>query len=242
MKKIDLSQQLSSKLEEFVRRIEKLYRGDIVSVILYGSASSGEFIEDRSNVNLLIVLENASIANFSKIGLLINSGRFKSFEPVFFSREELLSSTDIFPIEFLDMRENYSVLFGQDLLKDLNIDLKNLRFQCEHELKSKLLLMRQAFIRLNREESAIEKVLLKSFISVIHIARNILRLKNKVPKYLKGELLTQFHEELQIRQEEWQKLLNLKNKRIKINREELLALYINFVTDLERLAGFVDKS
>ena len=35
---------------------------------------------------------------------------------------------------------------GRDILKDLKIDLKNLRFQCEQELKGKLLNLRQAYL------------------------------------------------------------------------------------------------
>jgi len=242
MSNIAISPQISLKLEEFIRKVCNLYQADVVSIILYGSASSGEFIEDRSNVNLLIVLDNATIANCSKIEPVINSKRYKEFEPIFFSKEDLLSSTDVFPIEFLDMRENYKVLFGEDVLKDLNIDLKNLRFQCEHELKSKLILMRQAYIKLNQNKAALESMLLKSFTSVMHLTRNVLKLKNKNPKYPKSEFLTQLVEDLQIRQEEWEKILKLKNNQIKVNREELLALYINFVSDLERIASFVDKA
>lgn len=234
--------QISLKLEEFVRKTCNLYKAEVISIILYGSASSGEFIEDRSNINLLIILENATITNCSKIGPVINSDRYKEFEPIFFSKGDLLSSADVFPIEFLDMRENYKVLFGEDVLKELIIDSKNLRFQCEHELKSKLIMLRQAFVRLNQNKSALEKMLIKSFTSVTHIARNILKLKNKNPKYPKEELLTQLSKDLQIRQDEWEKILKLKNKQIKVTHEELIALYINFTSDVEIIAGLVDKA
>ena len=241
MPELNLSQQTKLKLDEFVKHVKNLYGGDLVSIILYGSASSGEFVEERSDINLLVILENASIINISRIGPLINSGKFKTFEPLFFSKADLSSSADVFPIEFLDMRENYTVLFGIDLLKDLPIELRNLRFQCEHELKSKLILMREAFIRINRNTSALQKMLFRSFTSVIHITRNVLRLKNKVPNYLKKELLTQLTDEFQIKHEVWSRILELKNNRSKIDREELSALYIDFYADLEKISRFVDK-
>ena len=55
--------------------------------------------------------------------------------PVFFTEDYIIRSTDVFPIEFLDMKENHVTLYGKDLFEAIAVDTKNLRFQCEQEIK-----------------------------------------------------------------------------------------------------------
>jgi hypothetical protein len=59
------------------------------------------------------------------------------------SEEEVHNSADSFPIEFHDMKERRRVLYGLDVIAELKIDSKNYRRQVEHELRSKLLRLRQ---------------------------------------------------------------------------------------------------
>ncbi|MCX5681067.1 MAG: hypothetical protein NT079_02100, partial [Candidatus Omnitrophica bacterium] len=72
----------------------------------------------------------------------------------------------------------YAVLYGEDIFQNLCIDLKNLRHQCEGELKSKIIRMRQFFIRNSNDAGAIKRFLLKIAPSITVVLKNILRLKN----------------------------------------------------------------
>jgi len=51
----------------------------------------------------------------------------------------LKNFSEVFLIELLDMKVNYVILHGQDLLKRLFIDHANMRFQLKHGLKGKLI-------------------------------------------------------------------------------------------------------
>ena len=59
------------------------------------------------------------------------------------SEDEVYNSADCFPIEFHDMKERRRVLYGLDVIADLKFDMRNYRTQVEHELRSKLLRLRQ---------------------------------------------------------------------------------------------------
>lgn len=241
MKELNLIPKLKDALEDFIQRLKDKYQDALISIILYGSTASGEFTDKHSNINLLVVLNDTSLENLSKASDLINRKRFERFHPVFFTRDYINTSCDIFPIEFLDMKENYLVLFGNDVLEDLKIDIKNLRFQCEQELKAKLINLRQLYLRLNKDKVALQGLLFKSFTSILHILRNVLRIKGKKPPYLKRDILKELALEFQIDLKVWDKVFAAKNKQIKLNNKDLEDLFINFVKELERIVDTVDR-
>lgn len=238
MQELKLTPGIKNLLDEFICGLKDIYKDDLVSVILYGSAASGEFASQHSNLNLLVVLKNTELKVLQKATDLANKPKFKLITPLFVTKEFIATSSDVFAIEFLDMKENYYVLSGEDALKDLTIDMRNLRYQCEHELKSKLIGLQQSFVSLNKNKAALRNILFRSFTSVIHILRNIIRLKGKQPRYLKEDSINQITQELPINKEVWHKILAAKNKQVRIRENEIKDLYIAFVADLDNIANF----
>ncbi len=241
MQESKLKKKLQDNLNDFVQNLQKVYKDNFISAILYGSASSGEFIERHSNLNLLVVLKNTDLENLKRVSGLINKWKFRMIHPLFFTEDYIRSSNDVFPIEFLDMKENYTVLAGRDILKDLPIDTRNLRFQCEQELKVKLIALKQLYLRRSKDKGALSASLFKSFTSIMHILRNVLRIKGKQPLYLKQDILNDIVSEFQIDRNTWEKILAAKNKQIKLSNKEMEQLFIYFVKDLEKIVDAVDN-
>ena len=75
----------------------------------------------------------------------------------------------------------------------------------------------------------------------MHILRNVLRLKGKKPAYLKQDILKEVTLEFQINKAVLEKILTAKNKQIKLKGSEIEELFVNFVRELEKLVGIVDK-
>lgn len=239
MEELRLGDKYKNILSNFTQGLKDIYQEELISLILYGSAVSGEFIDKHSNLNLLVVLENTDLENLKKSANLI--AKFKMVNALFLTQGYIASSIDIFPIEFLDMQENYFVIYGRDLLKDIRVDIANLRFQCEHELKAKLIKLRQAYLAINKNTLALRSLLFASFTSVLHIARNILRLKGISPPYLKQEILRELASRLKIDIAIWENILAAKNKQIKLSAKETEQLFVNFTKELELLVNIVDK-
>lgn len=239
MEQLKISDQHKKLLGNVTESLKDIYREELVSLVIYGSAASGEFVERHSNLNLLAVLKNTGLETIKKSSRLAR--KFRMANLVFLTEEYIAGSTDIFPIEFLDMRENYFVLYGKDVLKEIQIDPRNLRFQCEYELKSKLLRLRQAYLMLHNNKTALKNLLFSSFTSILHIARNMLRLKGKKPPYLKDDIIRELGAEFKIDMPSWEKILSAKRKRIKIGGNEIEQLFINFVKELELITSIVDK-
>lgn len=239
MLKTEIPDKLKLKTGLLLNKLEEAFRGDLVSVALYGSAASGEFVANRSNLNLLVILKDLGAGALKKGAQVM--AKFPDFLPLFLTEGYINSSSDVFPIEFLDMKENYTLIYGRDMLKDLKVELLNLRFQCEQEIKIKLISLRQLYFKSAGDKRLLLYALLKSFTSSLHILRNVLRLKGTAPPYKKELIITELGKLIPIDLLLWGRILAVKNKRERLNKAGIDRLFLNFIEELQKAAGFVDK-
>ncbi|MBV9623518.1 MAG: nucleotidyltransferase domain-containing protein [Acidobacteria bacterium] len=161
--------------QEFVNRIRAAGGENLVSVILYGSAAEGEFHPGYSDLNLLCIVRDASLVSLQKVASLVQWWRGKKHQPpLVLTPAELKSFADLFSIELLDMKQRYRVLYGEDLLRDLNISMMSHRFQLEYELREKLVLLRQHLLLAQSQERQLWEVMLHSLTSFTTLFRHVL--------------------------------------------------------------------
>ncbi len=160
---------------EFVGRVRDAVGGNLKSAILYGSAAAGDYVPEHSDVNLLFVLGETSFGAIAALAPVVEWwGKQKHHAPLLMTAEELRRGADVFSIEFLDMRENYRVLWGEDLLKGLEIPMKFHRAQVEYELREKTILLRQRLLVLAKDEGAKWELLVRSVGAFGTLARHAL--------------------------------------------------------------------
>lgn len=240
MEKSNLPYNVKNKLDKFVACVKGIYTDDLISITLYGSAASGEYAGKYSNINLAVVLKETSIASIKKAAPLVSKSKFSIIIPIFFTERYIKNSADVFPIEFFDMKENRSVLYGKDVFKDLHIDIKNLRFQCEQELKSKILNIKKLYLR-SRNKFILKNVLFKSITSILHILRNLVRLKGKEPSYKKECILDEISKEFAVDVSCLRKILDAKNKNLRLKHKDLDELFACFIEALENISDKIDR-
>jgi hypothetical protein len=166
-----------------VEDLTKSLGAKLLSVLLYGSKASGEFQEDRSDVNVFILLEDASWETLSLLSSPLKSWlKAGHAMPVVVPKNELQLYANNLPIEFLDMQEHHKVLFGSDPLEGLSVDRRHLRAQCAQELSIKELKLRQALVLVGDNEKRLRAMLIKSLPSILTLFRAVLRLEAEVPK------------------------------------------------------------
>jgi hypothetical protein len=96
--------------------------------------------------------------------------------PLLLTKEELLDGADVFPIEFLNIKQHHTMLDGEDLLKDLVISKKHLRHQLEFEFRSKLLHIRGEYLRFKGKD--LERLALAAAPVLAPIVGSLLYLKD----------------------------------------------------------------
>src|SRR4029077_14220422 len=130
------------KINEVVQRIREAAGANLESVLLFGSAVTGNFHPGLSNLNMLCVLRDSSFAKLQALAPVAKWwDRQKQPAPLCMTRLELQRSTDVFTIELLDIQQHHRVLFGNDVVKGLVISMQVHRVQVEYELREKLILL-----------------------------------------------------------------------------------------------------
>jgi predicted nucleotidyltransferase len=163
------------RLGEFVQKLRAASGEDLTSVILYGSAAEGEFHAGYSDVNLLCVMRDTSFASLNKVSSAVEWWRKKKHHPpLVVTEKELKDTADVFSIEFIDMKQRHRILYGADVLRDLNVPMHLHRSQVEYELREKLFLLRQHILLAGTDEKALWEAMLNSLSSFTTLFRHAL--------------------------------------------------------------------
>jgi hypothetical protein len=145
-------EQMEQKLDEFVQRMRSAAPENLKSIVLYGSAVTGEFHEGHSNVNLLCLVESGDPARLEPFHSTVEWWTGKGHPaPLIFTLDELRRSSDIFAIELLDMQARHKMLFGDEFLAGIAVPLRYHKLQVERELRANWLRLRQTFLAAPRK-------------------------------------------------------------------------------------------
>jgi hypothetical protein len=147
------------------------------SAILYGSAARGDFVPGRSDVNVMLVLDDVSPPVLRSLASAFARWRKLQQEPpLLMSRSEWAGASDAFPIEISDMQSAYRVLRGPDPLAGVRVEPADLRRALERELHGKLLRLRQGYAVLSRDEAGLGQLATGSAASILLLLRGVLAL------------------------------------------------------------------
>lgn len=152
----------------------------LVSLLLYGSAARGTHVPSRSDVNTLLICDAADDALFTALAPVLREWRRAGHSaPLIFTEGEWRSSSDVFSIEYDDIRQHHRVLAGRDPWSGIRIDRADLRRQLERELMEKLVRLRQAYATLRDDPKQLSRVIVGSAGGFFTILRAVLRLAGR---------------------------------------------------------------
>jgi predicted nucleotidyltransferase len=134
-------------LNGLVEDLRTTHGDNLASVVLYGSAAAGDNVELQSDYNLLIALQRITPEDLRLAQAPMREWQRLGYPlPVYFTVEELSDAADVFPIEFHQMANARTVLYGRDPFEFVKLSDANLRHQTEYELRSKLIQLRRHYI------------------------------------------------------------------------------------------------
>lgn len=203
-------------LSQLVERLKHAYEDRLVSVILYGSAASGDHHGRFSDLNVLCVLREVTPRELAEAGSIFRWWReHDNPAPLLLSEQEVRTSTDCFPIEFHDVQERHRVLYGEDVVADLTIEECFYRAEVEHELRAKLLRLRQKAAGVLADKDLLRALLAESVSTFCVLFRHALRLAGHQAPAEKRGVIRQAQEKFGIDAAPWEKLLDLREGKIK---------------------------
>ena len=228
----------------FIDDLRSTHGKNLASVILYGSAATGDFVPRRSDYNILIALHkitpkdlrnaHASIREWNKLGHPV---------PVYFTVSELQNAADVFPIEFHQMEVARKVLFGEDVLRDLKISDNFLRHQVEYELRSKLILLRRQYIPASASVEGLKTLMSESLSSFAALFRAVLLLYGHEPSARKHEVVAMTVERLGLDGVTFEKIFNIREDNFAQSLDEVAAnqLFADYMEQIDRVIDAVDQ-
>ncbi|MCK4307590.1 hypothetical protein KAW50_05120 [candidate division WOR-3 bacterium] len=237
-----LPEEVKKLIEPYAKNLIELLSDNLCSIAVFGSATGEDFIPKKSNVNLLVVLKEVELTHLKKCFKLVAQGRKKGIvAPLFLTRRHMETSSDVFPVEFLDMRDSHQVIYGEPVFEGLDIGTENLRLECEEQLKGKLIRLRQVYLEVGANPKAISAVAVESLTSLIPVFRGMLKLVGEEPPRVKRKVIDATSKRFGI--EEWtlQKVIDMKAGKAKLEKKDIEDFYGRYIKEIEKLAIAADQ-
>lgn len=168
------------RVEEFAQQLEAALGESLVSVVLFGSAARGHYRRGSSDINLLVIVQDAGSATVARAAdAIARWTRAGEPAPLLFSQAEWRASADVFPLEIEDMRESHRVVRGADPLEWVQTTRDDARQQLEREVRGKLLHLRAAYAAAAPDGKALGALVENSLGTFLVLFRATLRLTGK---------------------------------------------------------------
>jgi predicted nucleotidyltransferase len=232
---------VDQKLNDLVERLKKSFGAQLISVILYGSAATDDWNQDRSDVNVLCVLNRLTPDELRRAEPVLRWWReAHNPPPLLLTEEEVQTATDCFPMEFHDMRQFRRVLHGPDLIRDLAVDNKFYRAQVEHELRAKQLRLRQHAAEVLSDPARLARLMSDSISTFCVLGRHALILHGSPAHWKKNEVVAGLRQVAGNSFDGFNEILSLRTSGKTTAGPETVLLFERYLEDVAALVRFVD--
>ena len=237
-----LNETASERVRPFIEEILSGYQDRIHSIYVTGTAITDDFDRKKSDVNSIFVLKEMDLKFLELIAPLGKKyGKHKVAAPLTMTPDYIRSSLDVFPIEFLNFRLIHEAVFGEDILKDIEINSNDLRHQCERELKSKLIWLRQGYISSQGDKKILTEGFVRSISDYIPLFRGMITLLGKEPPVKQSSVIMALSEAAGTNTDVFSKVLSEKHEKVKHSIEELNTIFEDYYAATEQLVRIVDE-
>lgn len=236
---------LEASAEEALREaretLEAVFGRQLLCLALYGSAAGPEYVPGVSDINLVLVLDRPDTSALDELRARVAPWRKRRIAtPLVVDRDFLRDAADVFPMELYDIKEQRRILSGTDLFADLPIHDDQLRFECEHEARGKMLRLRQLYLEIGDDRRRLQSLILDSLKTFLIVMRNLNRLRGLRGLVTYESVLRAFGREFGCDLPEMARLLDVRLGRGKWAGDER-AVFRAYVEELQHVIRAVDR-
>ncbi len=229
-------------LSQLVERLKNAYQDRLVAVILYGSAAAGDHHRGYSDLNVLCVLREITPRELAEAGAVFRWWRQQGNPaPLLLSRSEVETATDCFPIEFHDIQERRRLLYGEDVAAGMVIEERFYRAMVEHDLRAKLLRLRQKAAGVLSDKDLLRGLLADSVSTFAVLFRHALRLAGHQAPFEKRAVIRLAEEKFSIDPAPFERLLDLREGKVKPRELDPGPLLAGCLQSVEAVIAAVDR-
>jgi len=227
---------LRQQITGFTSSVKEICGQNLKAIILYGGVAKLDYSIGKSNVNMLFVFEHVDLYTLDSIAVLFQRGiaEFK-LSPFILTGSEVKPSSDVFAVKLFDIKQHHILLYGNDVLKDLEFDKSHLQFLAEQELRNQLARMKFFYIQNFNLPEAIHKKVQSGFTGLVINANTFLYLKNGSYYATRKEIVEQLLKEPGIDTISLSELLSFKESSIPPSANEIKNFYDRLMIQYKQL-------
>jgi hypothetical protein len=186
-----LPEERRAAFGEFAGMLTALAGENLLGLCGFG----GWVVEDPAYVQAparsVLVLRRCDLPMLDQLGA--RGGRFRRKNiaaPLVMTPEYIQASCDVFPLELLEIQQLQRRVCGEDYFSKLTFAPGDLRLQCERELKSELIQLRQGLIAATGHHKLLHDACVAAAERCIRVVRGILHLASKEVPLFARDVLT----------------------------------------------------
>jgi len=228
--------------DELISSLQSAQDGNLVSVIVYGTAVAATGNPRRSDYQILIVTERLAARDLRQMRPIVRRWTEMGYEmPVFMTAEEFGDSFDVFPIEFRLMKRAYRTLYGQDLLAEREASKEHLRWETEHELRGKLLRLRSVALPASESPDQLASLMTESVVTFVRLMRPVPEIRGEEPPLGRPATAQRVGEILNVDTSPIIRVLRLRDEPGGLMEIEIQDLFASYLDCLTRVVEAVDN-
>jgi hypothetical protein len=238
-----LPEETQKLLQVYAKDVKAVFGDRLEGLLIYGSAVRGEYLPGRSNLNLLLFVSSYDAATLKLYGPIHKRwSKERIVTPLFLTDQELASSSQLFPLEFLEIQEHHRVLGGRDPFVGFHVDTTRLKDDVVRGLATNVLRLRQRFVEAGGANDAVTMLLPLSLNSTIPLLRGLQRVFDWPVLSQSDAVIKDIADRLQVDLQSFQDALLLKRGQITPGQSEIPRLFDRYLQASTLLAGAAAQS
>src|SRR3954469_842139 len=229
-------------LDELVAQLRAAYGAELRAVVLYGSAAAGEHIANRSDYNVLVIVDTLALVRLRAAASVARAwGEAGNPAPLTLTTSEWRGSADIFPMEYADILERHKVLYGTPPFDGIRVDKRDLRLQLEQEAMGKLIKLRQGTLASGNDGARQVELLGASASAIMIIFRAFLRLQGAVAPKDNVALTQEVARVAAFDAEPFKRVVGHVRGEQAISANDAGGVLSGYLRGMEQLVGYLDR-
>jgi len=233
---------LRDGVSSFCEKILPALGDNLRSITVVGSSVTADFKPGLSDINTVLVLGRQDLPSLNALASLVRSmGRKRISPPLLMTDSYIERSRDVFGVEFLDFQLSHRTILGDDPFAALTFDKKDVRLQCERELKAMLIRLRQGYIASAASKTLVRDILISTAKGLEPILRAMLWLKDIERPVGAERTFSSAADKLSIKMDAVIAAGQWRHRKVRLSEAEMENSFEMIYSTIDQLAESVDK-
>ena len=221
---------------------QAVFGDELLSIILYGSGAGTDYLPGKSDLNFMITLTEQGIESLENAMEIVKRWLKSAVAlPLFFTPSYISGSLDSYPVEFLNIKHRYKLVYGEDMLAPLSFDNKYVRLQIERELRGKLLHLRTGWLATEGKPKKIRELIGLSLTSFISLFSALLYMKGIEIPNNKRDIITAAGDAFGFNAHVFLNCEDVRRGADHFSAAEIKTLFQNYLLSVGRLCKQIDR-